>query len=99
MPDSSNPVTPAANEILGYLMRHPDANDTVKGIVEWWLLEQRIEQSVAQVTAALAELAASGLILANQGADGQVHYRVNRNKQADIMKRLKEASRNRPETE
>jgi hypothetical protein len=26
-------------EILEYLLRNPDAGNTIEGIVEWWLLE------------------------------------------------------------
>jgi len=29
-------------EILEYLRKHPEASDTLEGIAEWWLLNQRI---------------------------------------------------------
>jgi len=29
-------------EILAYLADHPDAQDTLAGIFEWWLLERKI---------------------------------------------------------
>ena len=49
-----------AYEILKYLVRHPQAQDTVEGIVEWWLMEQRIVNASAEVKVALAEL--TGLV-------------------------------------
>jgi hypothetical protein len=72
--------TPIFYEILGYLADHPQAQDTVEGIVEWWLLEQRIKQATTQVKAALAQLVAEELVIARQGAARRVYYRVNRQK-------------------
>jgi hypothetical protein len=61
-------------QILDYLTENPQAEDTVRGIVEWWLLKQDITQTTAEVEAALAELVAKGKLGAWTGADGQVHY-------------------------
>jgi hypothetical protein len=66
-----------AEEVLSYLSEHPEAQDTVEGITQWWLEEERIRQSVGEVTAVLSELAASKLVIARQGKDGRVHYRLN----------------------
>jgi hypothetical protein len=85
MPSPSILETPAGREILRYLAQNPEANDTVEGIVEWWLLEQRINHSVAEVTAVLAEFRAQGLIVARQGLDGRTHYRVDAKKGRKIL--------------
>lgn len=61
---------PIAEEILDYFATHPDAQDTLEGIVEWWLLEQRIKWSRAYVQEALDELVARGL-LAERKSEGQ----------------------------
>lgn len=52
-----------ARDILAYLSIHPSAKDTLVGITEWWLLEQRIRYETDRVEAALAELAEKGFIL------------------------------------
>ena len=76
-------------EILAYFADHPQAEDTVEGIVEWWVLEQRIKRATTQVKAALAQLTADGLVIARQGAAGRVYYRVNHQKLQDIRRLLK----------
>jgi len=65
-------------EILAYLAEHPDAQDTVEGIVEWWLLEQKIKHHTAQVKEVLAELVIQGLVLEHEEKDARIHYCMNR---------------------
>ena len=77
-----------AYEVFSYLSQHPEAQDTVEGITKWWLLEQRIRHSVAEVTAVLSEFVAQELIITRCGMDGQIHYRVNPKKQREIRRRL-----------
>lgn len=77
-----------ADEVLSYLCQHPEAQDTVEGIAEWWLLEQSVRHSVADVTAALAEFVAKELISARQGTDGRIHYRVDPKRHREIRRRL-----------
>ena len=77
-------------EILTYLAEHPDSRDTLEGIVQWWLLERRIEQQIAVVKEALAKLVAKGLVLENKGRDGRIHYRINGRKHGEIQALLKQ---------
>ncbi len=42
-------------DILGYLAEHPGAQDTLEGIIEWWLLEQEIKRQTGKVKEALTE--------------------------------------------
>ena len=81
-----------SHEILAYLAENPDAEDTLEGVVEWWLLEQRIRNRAVRVEEALAELVASGLVLERKGRDLRSHYRINPGKLAEVSARL----RNRP---
>lgn len=91
MKQSLRIVEPAeiAQEVLAYLAEHPRAQDTLEGIVQWWLLEQEIRRGTAQVQAALAELVARGLALERQGKDGRTYYRINRRRLAQIRELLK----------
>jgi hypothetical protein len=75
---------PHGYEILEYLLRNPDAGDTIEGIVEWWLLEQRIMQALEATRKSLDELVARDLLLAYHALDGRVHYRLNKEKQKEI---------------
>jgi len=74
--------------ILSYLTRHPDAGDTFDGIVEWWLLEQRIKFETRNVSEAVARLVAEELIVEHVGADSRVTYRVNRTREQAIRDML-----------
>ena len=78
------------NEILAYLAEHPKAQDTLEGIVNWWLLERAIKFQEAQVKKALAELIAKGLILEKKGSDSQIHYRINQSKYKEIQELFKQ---------
>ena len=69
-----------AEEILAYLKENPAAEDTLAGIVEWWLLEQKIRETTSAVQKALAELVRDGLVLERKGKDSQVRYCINPDK-------------------
>lgn len=65
------------NEILAYLVDYPEAQDTLEGILEWWLLERTIKFETPRVREALADLSSKGFILEEKGADSQTRYRIN----------------------
>ncbi len=65
-----------AQAILDYLREHPDAQDTLAGITEWWLPEQEIKTRTANVKEALDELVTAELISEHQGKDAQISYRL-----------------------
>jgi hypothetical protein len=71
-------------QIMAYLVEHPKAQDTLEGILHWWLLEQHIKNLMVEVKEALAELVAQGLLLERRGSDGRIHYRINRRKETHI---------------
>jgi hypothetical protein len=61
-------------EILDYLAANPAARDTLRGIIEWWLLKQKIVETSSDVEAAVVSLIAKGKLRAHVGVDGQVSY-------------------------
>ena len=67
-----------SDEILSYLRAHPQAADTVDGIVEWWLPRQRHDEAVDRVQHALDELVARGLVdkIVLTPVDGKVEIDV-----------------------
>lgn len=73
-----------ARDVLSYLIDNPDAQDTLEGIVEWWILQRTIENQTATVRAVLIELTAKGLILERKGSDTRVRYLINANRQEEI---------------
>jgi len=49
-------------EILRYLSCHPDARDSVEGIVSWWLPQQRRVDACVEIEAELEALVAQGVL-------------------------------------
>lgn len=65
-----------AQAILDYLRRNPEAQDTLEGIVQWWLPEQHFTPRVATIKEALQELIDAAFISEHRGKDAQISYRV-----------------------
>ena len=78
-----------SHEILDYLAEHPDAQDTVEGIVEWWLLERQIRFQTARVKEVLSELVAKGLVIEQNKKGSKIHYRVNQRRFEEIKDLVK----------
>lgn len=77
--------------ILAYLVDHPDAQDSVEGIVRWWLLEQKVKFHTSKVEDALAELVSEGYLVMYDKIDAWATYRVNPDKLDEIVALLKKA--------
>jgi len=73
-----------AQAILDYLLEHPDAQDTLAGIAEWWLPEEKKVTRLAIVKDALDQLVAKTLVLERKGKDLQTHYRINGQRMKEI---------------
>ena len=76
--------------VLAYLSDNPDAGDTFDGIVEWWLLYQKIKFETRNVSEAVARLVSEGLIEEHEGSDSRIIYRVNRTRERDIRTMLRQ---------
>jgi len=86
--DENKEKREACQYILGYLIDNPDASDTLDGIMEWWLLNQKIRFETRIVFQAVTKLVADGLIVEVQGPDSRTIYKVNRSE--DIKGILRE---------
>ena len=84
--------TQISEEILSYLAQHPGAQDTIEGIVGWWLLERRIKHQTVSVKAALAGLIGEGLVIERKGRGARSVYRINRRRMKTIMALLEQRS-------
>ena len=69
-----------ASEILAYLAEHPDAQDTLDGIAQWWLVERKIRCQTSAVEEALADLVAKGLLVEVKRQYSIPLYRARRRK-------------------
>jgi len=63
--------------VLAYLHRHPQAADTLRGIVNWWLPRQRYEIGCQRIEHVLGRLVAEGLLHRDELPDGEVLYALN----------------------
>ncbi len=73
-----------AHEILAYLMDHPDAQDTLEGVMEWWLLERKLKYESRRVRELLSEFVTRGFILETGNTYSGVHYKINPDKKSEI---------------
>jgi Fe2+ or Zn2+ uptake regulation protein len=62
-----------AGDILAYLRAHPQASDSLEGIVSWWL-PARFMAARESVQESLDRLAAQGLVERTRLADGTIVY-------------------------
>jgi len=70
----SSEVAAVAEEIRRYLASHPDAADSAEGILNWWLMRQRDEQSAQVVDEALQWLLEQGAVTRCVMPDGKIVY-------------------------
>jgi len=77
------------SEILSYLLKNPDAGDTLEGIARFWTARQRIDLMVRDVQDAVAELVAQGfvkeqLLRGQDGSSTQRYYQLNPARRKEI---------------
>jgi hypothetical protein len=66
-----------AREILAYLQEHPEAQDNIEGIMQWWLLERDISFQAKLLREALAGLVKDGSVIEVVNQSGS-HYKLNK---------------------
>jgi Fe2+ or Zn2+ uptake regulation protein len=63
-----------ARRISKYLREHPQAGDTLEGIVTWWLLQQRVTESTEAVLRVLKQLKAQGIVCERKSLGNRTLY-------------------------
>ncbi len=71
-------------DILQYLLEKPNGEDTLEGVVQWWVLDRTIKQQTLAVKKALASPVEDGLVVAVTGRDEQIHYRINKRRRQQV---------------
>jgi hypothetical protein len=79
------PPRPLSRELIAYWMQHPEAMGTVEAMVEWWLLEHRIQHATLELQSVLSELVASGFVIRRREGGGRTYYQLNPEKEAAII--------------
>ena len=75
--------------LLSYMFENATASDTLEGIVEWWLLDRRVTDSMTEVKSVLDDLVSRKLVVQRTASDKRVHYSVNRHKKKEIREFLR----------
>ncbi len=79
-----------AREILTYLGKHPDAQDTLDGILKGWLVDRGNKYKPTVVQEVLKDLVLEGTILESQIPGSQAVFRLNlakRNRLKELLKK------------
>lgn len=63
-----------AQEIARYLQEREQIADTLDGIVQWWILRQRLHEERRKVERAMAYLYRQGIISMRRLPDGRTLY-------------------------
>jgi hypothetical protein len=66
--------------MLRYLREHPGAQDTLEGIMVWWVSERAIKRWLPHVRKSLTALVRRGYVEKHTTADGRVFYRLNQSR-------------------
>jgi len=84
----TDPSLPSpAPEILDYLARHPEAQDTIDGILHWWVLDACIRKWAPKIAETVAQLVDRGFLEERSSDGGQVFYRASPNYLATLQQR------------
>jgi hypothetical protein len=73
----TDPSLPSpAPEILDYLARQPGAQDTIEGILHWWVLDAYVRKWAPKIAETVAQLVEQRFLEQKLSADGKIFYRV-----------------------
>ena len=75
----------AACDILKYIKEQPQAKHTAQGIAKYWIYQQRMEENLDIVMAALEFLVQKGFLEEVHKNDGKSYFRANKKKITEIQ--------------
>ncbi len=90
--DSQFQVRSIERNVLEYLLKNPEARDTLEGIIEWWILEREIRLRTEQIKEAIQILVEKGFVLQHETADTRIHYTINTNRYQEVEDFIKNFS-------
>ncbi|MBI1807049.1 MAG: hypothetical protein HYR76_08385 [Ignavibacteria bacterium] len=77
-----------AQVILRHLSKHPDAGDTVEGIVNWWVRKEMFEMKSEGIVEVIDKLTMQGFLIAKVYGSAHKVYFLNKEKMRDISQML-----------
>jgi hypothetical protein len=77
-----------ASEILDYLARQPEAEDTIEGIIQWWVLDSCIRNWAPKIEKTVANLVEQGFLEKKPSRDGRIFYHISPRYLSAVQKRL-----------
>jgi hypothetical protein len=77
-------VRAIAKQILSYMVEHPEADDSLEGILQWWLLEQEVRVQQNRAKKAIRMLVDEGLVIEHHTTGSKVRYKANWDRKAKI---------------
>jgi hypothetical protein len=63
-------------EILDYLARQPEAQDTIDGILQWWVLDSCVRSWAPKIAKTIGKLVEQGFLEEKPSSDGRIFYHV-----------------------
>ena len=81
---TSDKVYGLTYQVLSYLVENPKAEDTLEGVLQWWLLQERIGYEMKRVKQALEDLAVRNFVTEVNGPGNRIFYRINEAKRNEI---------------
>ena len=74
MPVDKTDIPEIAQQVRNYLLMHPNAADSLHGVLRWWLPRQRYEESLDKMQQALEYLIAEGVVAKKILVGGEIVY-------------------------
>jgi hypothetical protein len=77
-------------KVLMYLVKHPDAKDTIEGIENWWLPDSTTGEAKQKLKESLDTLVSKGWLVARRSHQSETIYSLNRESLPEIRQLLSE---------